>query len=120
MSSDVVPFSPVLPTVTRTVNTGSQGIALGTVARTASPAAGSSSNAPTFAGGFSVRCVNEGSVTIYVEFGYGSAATAAVATSFPMLANTSEIFTVGEGCTHISAISSTSTANLYATPGQGI
>jgi hypothetical protein len=119
MSSVTLPFSPILPTVTRAVTSSSASVALGTTARTSQTASPTPQGAPTFPGGFSVRVVNDGTVISFIEFGYGSAATAAVASSIPMLPGTAEIFSVGEGCTHISAITASGTATVYATPGQG-
>lgn len=118
--SDVFPFAPLLPTVTRTVNTGSQSVALGTAAPT-SESTPTAPGAGTFPNGFTVRVVNDGTVTTFIAFGVnGAAATAAVASSPPMLAGTSEVFTVPAATTHISAIVASGTATIYATPGQGM
>lgn len=69
-------------------------------------------------GGATIRVVNDSTVTVFVEFGAGSA-TAAVATSAPLLAGTSELFTVGPNITHIAAIAASGSGTVYATPGQG-
>lgn len=118
MSGETFPFSPILPTVNRTTNTGSQSVALGTVGRS-EPTPGASSNSPTFAGGFTLRIVNDGTVTIFFAIGYGTAATASATTSTPMLPGTTEVFTVAESATHISTICASGTSTVYATPGQG-
>lgn len=119
MPSVTIPFAPVLNTVTRSVNTGSQSVALGTAAplNQDTPTA---QGAGTFPGGFSVRVLNAGSVVTFIAFGYnGTAATAAVASSIPMLPASSEVFTVPAATTHISAIVAATTSTVYATPGQG-
>lgn len=119
MAGDVFPFAIGLATVTRTVNTGSQSVALGTVGAT-SQSTPTPQGYPTYPGGFSVRVANVGTEVTWIAFGYGSAATADTASSMPMLGGTVEVFTVGPGCTHISAIVAQNTATIYATTGQGI
>lgn len=64
-----------------------------------------------------VTVVAGGSIA-FVAFG-NSTVSAAVATSVPVLPGTYRIFSVAPDVTHVAAITSTSTATLYATPGNG-
>lgn len=61
---------------------------------------------------------NAGLVPAFVEFGI-STVTALVASSTPILAGGSRIFTVPAAVTHVAAITGTSTATVYCTPGHG-
>jgi hypothetical protein len=67
------------------------------------------------------RLVNSGPNMIFIEAVASSqaAATAALATSMPMLPNTSESFTFPPGAI-VSAIASTTGNTLYITPGEGL
>jgi hypothetical protein len=65
--------------------------------------------------GLMVEIQNAGSVTVFVAF----AATAAVATGYPILAGQSKVVSRGPGQTTLAAITASSTATLYATVGDG-
>jgi len=72
-------------------------------------------------GGGQVRVVvgsASGAAWVYIRFGE----TGVVATSadIPMLPNTIEIFTVGQGVTHIAALTDAGTAVVRAKAGLGI
>jgi hypothetical protein len=69
-------------------------------------------------GGTEVIITNAGPSTAFMELGT-STATAAVATGFPLLAG--EIITLGldSKVTHVVAITSSSTATVYVTTGEG-
>lgn len=112
-------FVGILPTVTRSVNTGSQGVALGTAAPT-NESTPTGTGAGTFPSGFAVRVANAGSETAFIAFGQGSAATATVAASTPILGGVTQVFEVPAAVTHISAITASGTTTIYATPGQGL
>lgn len=61
---------------------------------------------------------NAGAVPAFVEFGT-SAVAAAVATSLPILAGGSRVFSIPASVTHAAAITGSSTATVYVTPGHG-
>ena len=82
----------------------------GTSASVAVPSAG--------VGHGSVRIVNAGTNTIFVEFG-NSAVTATTTTSMPILPNTAETFVFRNENTHVAAIASTTGNTLYVTYGSG-
>lgn len=111
-------FVAILPTVTRSVNTGSQSVALGTAAPT-SESTPTGTGAGTFPSGFAVRVANAGTETAFIAWGQGSAATATTS-SLPVLGGVTEIFEVPAGVTHLSAIAAANTTTIYATPGQGM
>jgi hypothetical protein len=98
-------FEPIGSTVTRTVNTGSQRVAL--------------TDPGIFGGKFQVRVANNGSYKAFVNFG-DVTVTAAVATGMPVLAGNVEVFTIAPGDTYIAAICDTGeSATLYITSGFG-
>jgi hypothetical protein len=66
-----------------------------------------------------IRFANIGTVTVFVAFGVGSAPTAALASSMPLLANTVEAFTIPPDVTHYSLIASGAGSTLYSTIGVG-
>ena len=72
----------------------------------------------TSVAGGSVRVHNAGSVTAFVRFG-NSAITAVLTTAIPIPAGAVEAFELGAGCTHMAAITASSTATVYVTSGQG-
>lgn len=74
---------------------------------------------PDTLGTRSVRLVNLGPDTIFIEF-VQAAQTAAVTTSLPMLPNTVEVFTLPLDVTRLSVIGTTTTSTLYATYGEGL
>ena len=100
-------FTPLSPTVNLAVTTTS-----GRVAKTALPT--NSGGAP-----HEMRLVNNGSVTVFVEFG-NSTVVATVAGSMPVLPGTVESFQVNAFQTHVAAITASGTATLYATTGLGV
>lgn len=65
----------------------------------------------------SVRVVNVGSVTVFIEFG-GSAITAAVATGMPIVAGATEVFYGRHQ--YVAAITGSGSAVIYFTPGNGL
>ena len=65
----------------------------------------------------SVRLLNNGSQTVFVEFGT-SGVTAALATSMPLLPYTVETFALDNSTTHIAAIAALSGSTLYITTGE--
>ena len=80
----------------------------------------------TTLGGNQYRIINSGSVTVFL--GYGTTASdasnnaVAVTTtgaSFPLLPGTDEILTFVPNA-YFTAITSTGTANIYVTPGDGM
>lgn len=64
-----------------------------------------------------VRIYNSGSVTVFIEQG-GSGVTAATATGYPIPAGAVEIISCPEQ--YIAAITASSTATVYFTPGEGL
>lgn len=68
------------------------------------------------ANGCTVRLVNVGSQTVFWAYG---GATAAVATSTPILPNTVEAFSLPGGVTAIGVIAAATGSTLYATIGEG-
>lgn len=64
-----------------------------------------------------VRVYNAGSVIAFIENG-GSGVTAAVATGIPIAPGAVEVICLPS--THIAAITGSSTAVLYLTPGSGV
>lgn len=65
-----------------------------------------------------VRIVNVGTNTIFIEMGTSSGITATTTTSMPMLANTVETFLLPNNITHIAAISSGAGSTMYVTTGE--
>ena len=69
-----------------------------------------------------IRIMNDGTATVWVEFG-GSGVTAALATSMPFGAGVTEVieFDVGLGQpVYVAAIAAGATGKIYFTPGVGI
>lgn len=64
----------------------------------------------------SVRIVNSGSTSVWVDF----STTATTTQSMLMLPNTVESFTLPQGCTAISCISTTTAGTVYVTTGDGM
>ena len=80
----------------------------------------------TTLGGNQYRIINSGSVVVFL--GYGSTASDAsnnavavstTATSFPLLPGTDEILTFVPNA-YFTAVTSSGTANIYVTPGDGM
>lgn len=69
-------------------------------------------------GASTVRLTNIGTQTVFVTFG-GASAAGVLATSMPLLANTSEVFALGSA-THVGHIAVTTGSTLYATTGTGV
>jgi hypothetical protein len=70
-----------------------------------------------------VRVYNSGSVDAFIRFGTSAALAAAPAstsTSMPIKAGNTEVFQLRDTDTHISAITASSTAVVYATAGMGV
>lgn len=74
---------------------------------------------PDSLGTRSVRLVNSGTATIFIEFVQASQ-TAALTTSLPMLPNTVEVFTLPTDVTRLSVIGTGTTNTLYVTYGEGL
>lgn len=68
--------------------------------------------------GGTVRVLNTGTVTVFINFGT-SAVTATLAAGIPIPPNVPEAFCVGASITHMAAITASGTAVTYATTGQG-
>lgn len=98
------PFTPTGDTVNVAAISTTGNVALGTFSGSA---------------GASVRVYNAGTATVFIAFGI-STVEAVAATSMPVPAGAIEVFAVGPGVTHMAAITASSTATVYATPGQGI
>lgn len=67
----------------------------------------------------SLRIVNSGSQTVFVDF-VTTTGTAVATTSMPLLAGTVELFTFGNDITHVSAIAAATGSTIYITPGEGL
>lgn len=67
-----------------------------------------------------VRLVNVGTQTIFLAFVGATESTATLATSIPLPAGQTEVFTIGNDVTGISAIANASGSTLYATVGEGL
>lgn len=98
------PFMPEGPTVNISVTSSSQSITLG---------AGGSAK--------SVRIMNNGTATVWVNFG-ATGVTAALATSIPVGPGVTEVLTAPENltATFVAAIAAGSTGSIYFTPGRYI
>lgn len=66
-----------------------------------------------------IRLYNEGTVTVFVEFG-DSTVVATLANSMPIAPGTAECFQLQVSQTHVAGIVASGTANLYATTGLGV
>jgi len=56
-------------------------------------------------------------VAVFIKFGTSS--VVATTAGFPMLPGAIHVFSVGQGQTHMAAITASSTGTVYATPGLG-
>ena len=74
-----------------------------------------------FSGANQVRVFNNGTATVWIEFG-GSVVAAALATSIPIPAGAVEVFSAGAAAStlYVAAIAAGSTGSIYFTPGAGI
>lgn len=72
-------------------------------------------------GSKTVRAVNNTNGTIFIKFGTSSV-SADKTKDMPMLSGTTEVFEIGNGVTHVDAItaSGTATGNMYFTLGRGV
>lgn len=97
------PFSPYFPTVaiSATTSSGSATIA----------------NFPSFNNSGTILVSNTGSVWVFVAWG-SSAPTASATNGVPIPPNGQRIFSVAN-VTHVAAITASSTATVYFTPGNG-
>jgi hypothetical protein len=66
-----------------------------------------------------LRVANIGTQTVFIELGT-SAAVAAVTTSMPLLANTTEVFTIKNDITSIAVIAGNTGSTIYVTAGEGL
>lgn len=66
-----------------------------------------------------VEISNGGTVTIFVEFGNSNAATAVLASGYPVLAGQTKVVSVPNTTTHIACIATSGTQTVYATAGIG-
>lgn len=73
-----------------------------------------------FSGCNQVRVMNDGTATVWVEFG-GSGVTAVLATSVPIGAGKDAIFSIPSAAStvYMAAIAAAATGKVYATPGVG-
>lgn len=67
----------------------------------------------------SVRIVNVGTQTVFIEFSTG-AATASTSVDMPMLPGTVEVFWLPKPITHVNAIAAATGSTIYCTVGEGI
>lgn len=70
----------------------------------------------------SIRVMNDGSATVWIEFG-GNTVTAALATSMPVGAGVTEVLrspNYAGGNLYVAAIAAGATGKIYFTPGNGI
>lgn len=100
-------YSPFIPGAAATVNidvsSSSQSVDLG-----------------TFIGEQQLRVFNNGTATVWVEFG-ASTVTAALATGMPVGPGVTEILTIrGGSAIYAAAIAAASTGKIYFTPGNGV
>lgn len=67
----------------------------------------------------SVRIVNAGTNTTFIEFGADNTVVATLASSMPLLANSMEIFLLPNDITYIAAIGGAAGNLVYITVGEG-
>lgn len=73
----------------------------------------------TFVGEQQVRVMNDGTATVWINFGT-STVTAALATSMPVGPGVTEVLTIrGASAINVAAIAAGSTGKIYFTPGVG-
>ena len=98
-----------------------------TVAFTANTSAPTPAQAvSTTIGGNQYRIINSGNVTVFLGYGVNASdetnnavVVTATGTSFPLLAGTDEILTFAPNA-YFTGITSTGSANVYITPGDGM
>lgn len=73
----------------------------------------------TSPGSLTVRVYNAGAQTVFIKFGLGGAITASSTADMPIPNGNTETFSIGAS-DHIAAITASSTATLYVTPGRGV
>ena len=78
---------------------------------------GNSANAPKKRNR-DIRVFNEGTATVWIEFGIDNTVAAAVATGMPIPAGAVEVFT-GISANYVAAIAAGSTGKIYFTAGDG-
>jgi len=67
----------------------------------------------------SVRFSNIGTQTVFIAFG-DSTVTASTATSMPLQAGNTEVFTIGKDITHYAVIAPATGSTIYVTIGEGL
>lgn len=69
-----------------------------------------------------IRMMNNGTATVWVNFGNSSSVTASLTTSFPVGPGVTEVLTakISDGPIFIAAIAAGATGKIYFTPGEGI
>jgi len=67
----------------------------------------------------SLRLANIGTQTVFIDFGTTSG-TASLTTSIPLIANTSEVFTIDNNITYVNVIAASTGSTMYATYGEGL
>lgn len=71
--------------------------------------------------GKSLRVWNSGTVTAFLAFGKDNTVVAAAATGYPLPAGAIEVITIpGEGTKYMAGLTSSGTATVYATLGDGV
>lgn len=65
-----------------------------------------------------VRIVNSGTETIFLQFGKDNTVTASTTTGMPMLGNTVETFLLPNDITHIAAVAASAGNTMYVTTGE--
>lgn len=66
-----------------------------------------------------VRVMNTGAGLAHIHFGYDNTVVATTATSMPLAAGATEVFTKG-AASYVAAITPSGSATLYFTAGEGI
>lgn len=66
----------------------------------------------------SVRIVNVGAQTIFLNFGKDATVTASATTGMPMLGGTVETFLLPNDITHIAAVAAATGSTMYVTTGE--
>ena len=103
---------------------GAATAAVQTITTTVTTAAGSTRSAAAIFSGTGyrqVRVFNEGTATVWIEFG-GSQVAAVNTADMPIAAGATEIFTVPavDGGTWVAVWAAGATGNVYFTPGSGM
>ena len=80
----------------------------------------SSSAGVALTSGEQQRVMNNGSATVWINFGPNDEVAASAASGIPVAPGVTEVLTPPLGSTHVAAIAAGSTGLIYFTPGSGI